>query len=261
MQPQSTTTTLFTDKDSWIHRLHPFTKLCYVLFTGVTVYAGPPWWAYKGLLLLLNVALVVSAEVLKKALRVFWRVFLPLLLFMVPIHGFLYPDNQSVALHLYGLNVYQEGLLFAFKTLLHLAVILLASLLFVFTTHPADLITAISHSGKSPTLAYLLGSPLLIMSAVQERIATIQSAQRARGLDTEGNVIRRFCSLAPMIIPLVVGAIVEIEQRSIALEVRGFKAPGHKTSLRIIADSKFQRLGRWLMVMIPACIVVIRFLG
>ncbi|WP_136799246.1 energy-coupling factor transporter transmembrane component T family protein [Desulfosediminicola ganghwensis] len=260
MQPKSTTTTLFIDNNSWVQRLHPFTKLCYVLFAGVGVYAGPSGFAYDALLLLVNVAVAGSAGVLKGAWRTFVRIFLPLLLFMIPIHSVLYPGNQTILLHFYGLNIYQEGLMYAFNTLLQLAAVLTASLLFVFTTHPADLITAISHSGKSPTLAYLLGSPLLMMSAMQERVATIQAAQRARGLNTGGNFIRRIYSLAPLVVPLVVGAIVEIEQRAIALEVRGFKATTPRTSIRILDDSSFQRMTRWLMVATAAVLVFLRLL-
>ncbi|MFN2354906.1 MAG: energy-coupling factor transporter transmembrane protein EcfT, partial [Desulfopila sp.] len=232
MLTQKTTATLFIDKDSWVQWLHPFTKLSYILLTGAIVYVGPFGWKYICLLLLVNAIVIASGGILKEACHALGRIILPLLLFMIPIHGFLYPDNKTVLLDAYGVALYQEGLIFALTTLSKLTVVLMASLLFVFTTHPADLITALSHAGKSPSLAYLLGSPLLLLAGMRERIETIQSTQRARGLQTEGNVFRRFFSLAPLILPLVIGAIIEIEQRSIALEVRGFKSNSAKTSLR-----------------------------
>jgi energy-coupling factor transport system permease protein len=259
MLPQKTTATLFIDKDSWIQRLHPFTKLSYILLMGVTVYAGPAGWKHTGLLLLVNAVVVASGGILKEACYALGRIMLPLLLFMIPIHGFLYPENKIVLLDAYGMTMYQEGLIFAFTTLSKLAVVLMASLLFVFSTHPADLITALSHAGKSPSLAYLLGSPLLLLAGMRERIKAIQAAQCARGLHTEGNIFRRFCSLAPLILPLVIGAIVEVEQRSIALEVRGFKSTCAKTSLRILTDSTLQRLARWLMLVTAATIVLFRW--
>jgi len=259
MLPQKTTATLFIDKDSWIQRLHPFTKLSHILLTGVTVYAGPSGWKYTALLLLVNTVVVASGGILKETCQALGRIILPLLLFMIPIHAFLYPDNKTVLFGAYGMTMYQEGLLFAFTTLAKLTVVLLASLLFVFSTHPADLITALSQTGKSPSLAYLLGSPLLLLAGMRERIETIQAAQRARGLHTEGNVFRRFCSLAPLILPLVIGAIVEVEQRSIALEVRGFKSTSTKTSLRMLTDSTLQRLARWLMLAAAAAIVLFRW--
>lgn len=258
MLPQKTTATLFVDKDSWVQRLHPFTKLSYILLTGVTVYSGLFEWQHLGLLLLVNVTVVVSGQILKEVCQALGKIMLPLMLFMIPIHGFLYPENTTVLMSVYGLPFYQEGLIFAFSTLLKLTVVLITSLLFVFTTHPADLITALSHTGKSPSLAYLLGSPLLLLAGMRDRIETIQAAQRARGLHTDGNVFRRFSSVAPLVLPLVVGAIIEVEQRSIALEVRGFKSNSAKTSLRIITDSTLQQFSRWLMLATSVSIILIR---
>lgn len=257
MRPQGTTT-LFIDTDSWVQRLHPFTKLSYILLTGVTVYTGLFGWKYISLLFLINTVLVASGRIFKKVYQSLGGIMLPLMLFMIPIHGFLYPDNSTVLFNVYTIPLYQEGLFFAFTTLLKLAVVLITSLLFVFTTHPADLITSLSNTGKSSSLAYLLGSPLLLLAGMRERIITIQAAQRARGLTTEGNIFRRFYSVAPLILPLVIGAIIEVEQRAIALEVRGFKSTSVKTSLRIVLDSTLQRFARWFMLATSVFLILIR---
>lgn len=260
MQKESTST-LFIDKDSWLQQLHPFTKLSYILLVGVAVYAGPSEWEYASLLFLFNVVVVASSRIIKEVYLALGRIMLPLLLFMIPIHGFLYPDNKTILLDFFGMTLYQEGLFFAITTFSKLTLVLMASLIFVFSTHPADLITAISQAGKSPSLAYLLGSPLLLIAGMRERIETIQAAQRARGLHIDGNVFQRFYSLAPLILPLVIGAIVEVEQRAIALEVRGFKSTSTKTSLRELTDSTLQRLARWLMLASAATIVLFRCVG
>lgn len=260
MQQKQTSTTLFIAKDSWLQRLHPFSKLSYVLLIGIIVYAGLFSWKHTVLLLLINTVVLVRAELLKETCQALWRVMLPLSLFMIPIHSFLYPGNKIVLLAASGIIVYQEGFCFALITLLKLTVVLMTSLLFVFSTHPADLITAISHTGKSPSLAYLLGSPLLLLAGMRERIEIIKAAQQARGLHTCGNVFQRFFSLAPLILPLVTGAIVEVEHRSIALEVRGFKSTSAKTSLRILTDSTIQRFTRWLMLATGGLIIILRLI-
>lgn len=260
MQKHSRSATLFVDKDSWIHRLHPFTKLSYIVLTGVLVYSGIISWKFTGFLLLGNVLILLSGDVLRETYQAVWRIMLPLLLFMVPIHSFLYPGNKSVLYSISVFVIYQEGFYFALVTLLKLTVVLMTSLLFVFSTHPADLISSISHTGKSPSLAYLFGSPLLLLAGMRERIEIIRAAQQARGLHTGGNIFRRFCSLAPLILPLVTGAIVEVEQRSIALEVRGFRSNSVQTTLRIVPDSTMQRLSRWLMVAGAVGIIIFRII-
>lgn len=261
MQKTYDSTTLFIDKKSWIQRLHPFTKLSYVLLTGIIVYAGLFNWKHIGALLVVNLVTISSGSLLKETCQTILRIILPLSLFMIPIHSLLYPGNETVLLTVSGIIVYQEGLNFALLTLLKITVVLMTSLLFVFSTHPADLITSISHKGKSPSLAYLLGSPLLLLAGMRERIEVIKAAQQARGLHTGGSVFRRIINLAPLVLPLVTGSIVEVEQRSIALEVRGFKSTSAKTSLRILTDSPVQRLFRWLMIAAVIAVIIIRFIG
>lgn len=259
MQKKSSSPTLFIHKRSWVHGLHPFTKLSYILLTCVLTYAGVLSWQQLIFLFAINAAIAATGLLLLETFQAVWKIILPLALFMVPIHSFLNPENQRVLLTIAQFNVYQEGLNFALLTLLKLTVVLITSLLFVFSTHPADLISSISQTGKSSSLAYLLGSPLLFLAGMRDRIEVIKAAQQARGLDTGGNVLKRVLSLAPLILPLVTGAIVEVEQRSIALEVRGFKSASVKTSIRLIPDSTPQRIVRWLMLAIAVGIVIFRF--
>lgn len=250
---------LFIDRCSRFHQLHPFTKLVFLLLTGTLSYFSGLNIGGLGLLLAAYLLLLTSGGILLPSTKMLVRILLPLALFMIPIHGLLYPGNTTEFFRCINVVVYQEGLSFALKTLLQLAVILSASLLFVFTTHPADLITAVTQAGGS-TLGYLLGFPLLLLETMQERVVTIQNAQRARGLEIDGNIIRRFFSLAPLLFPLLIGSIVEIEQRAIALEVRGFKIKGIKTSLRSINDSIMQKILRWLMLALAVILPVSHFL-
>lgn len=253
---QNSLATLFISRKTWLHRLHPFTKLAYILLTGVVVYLGPGLWYIEPFCIVLNLGLAGGGKVGKVTWRLTWRTLLPLAFFMILIHGFLYPENRTILVSFNGFQFCQEGFLFALNILLQLSALLTASLLFVLCTDPTDLITAISQAGFPQSLAYLLGSPLLLLPIMRERIGTIQDAQRSRGLDSEGNIIKRFFALFPLVAPLVLGSLVEIEQRSIALEIRGFNTPGPKTSLRTVSDTSRQRLLRWALLLVSLLIVV-----
>lgn len=250
--------TLFVCRETWLHGLHPFNKLVYVLLTGVAVYLGPGEWYFEGILIALNLGLAISGDVFKATWRLSWRTLLPLAFFMIVIHGFLYPGNRTILISLGGVHFYQEGFLFALNILLQLTAVLTASLIFVLCTHPIDLITAISQAGFPQSLAYLVGSPLLLLPIMRARIGTIQDAQRSRGLDSEGSFMKRFLALFPLVAPLVLGSLVEIEQRSIALEIKGFSTPGPKTSFRTLSDTTWQQLLRWAMLSVSMLIIVYR---
>jgi energy-coupling factor transporter transmembrane protein EcfT len=156
------------------------------------------------------------------------------------------------------LTIYREGLLFGIRTLLQVAAVLSASLLFVYTTHPADLFAALQTTGWSQGIAYVFSSPLLLIPAMRERIEIIHAAQAARGLSSDGNIFQRTRALAPLLVPLVLGAFTEIEERSIALDVRAFNSPGRKTLWRIVPDSRGQRLGRWSMLLLSFVLILLR---
>jgi len=235
--------------------------LAYILLTGVTVYLGPGKSLAAACLIILNAGFAVEAAIFIPLWRVLWRTLLPLALYMGIIHGFFNPANHTVLISLGNMSVYQEGIQFTFTVVLQLSAVLSASLLFAFCTHPADLITAVSQAGWPPALAYLLGSPLLLLPAMRERARTIQAAQRARGLETHGRLSQRFRAVFPLITPLILGAIVEIEQRAIALEVRSFNIPGKKTSWRKVTDSVVQGFFRWGMVTVIIMIVTYRFIN
>ncbi len=80
--------------------------------------------------------------------------------------------------------------------------------------------------------------------------ADVIEAQRARGLDTEGSWWRRARGVLPLVAPLVIGSLTEVEERALALEVRAFGAPGRRTILRPQPDSGGQRLARWALAVL-----------
>jgi energy-coupling factor transport system permease protein len=83
---------------------------------------------------------------------------------------------------------------------------------------------------------------------MQVKAATIIDAQRSRGLETSGNVFKRIQALVPLVGPLIFGSLVEVEERAIAIEARGFTLPRKKTSLREIPDRPVERATRWLLI-------------
>ena len=79
-----------------------------------------------------------------------------------------------------------------------------------------------------------------------ERASEITDSQRARGLDTEGSRWRRIRGVVPLAAPMIIGALSEVEERTMALEARAFSAPGRRTILRPLPDSTGQRTVRWV---------------
>jgi energy-coupling factor transport system permease protein len=251
-QPQS----LYIPGNSWVHRLHPLTKLTYTLSVVPVVFLGP-WGGLSALSVgLLTLLIAGWAGLIPQLLRVLARTILPLTAMLLVIHGLFNPGNNTPLFRFGTLAVGQEGLVYAALVAGRLAAVLAASLLLVFCTSPGDLILALSQAGLPPWLAYLLGSPLLLLPQLGARANSIIAAQRARGLETEGSLIRRARALFPMVAPLIFSALVDTEERAIALEARAFSAPNPKTSLVELTDTASQRAARWIMLVFALLITL-----
>jgi energy-coupling factor transport system permease protein len=72
----------------------------------------------------------------------------------------------------------------------------------------------------------------------------ILEAQRARGLRWRGSPLRRGRALVPLVLPLVLGAVAEVDDRAVALETRAVEVRGVRTPLAPPPDRMIDRLVR-----------------
>ena len=85
---------------------------------------------------------------------------------------------------------------------------------------------------------------------MQAKAQTIIAAQQSRGLDTQSTFLKRAGSVVPLVSPLVFGSLVEVEERAIAIEARGFTSKKVKTSLHEIPDRNSDKIIRWVLILL-----------
>ena len=130
--------------------------------------------------------------------------------------------------------------------------------LFLLTTHPSELMSDLTRRGLPSQFAYVIISTIQIIPQMQAKAQTIITAQRSRGLNTEGSFAKRVGALLPLVRPLVFGSLVEVEERAIAIEARGFTSTHQKTSLREIPDSRFDKGARWMLLLGVLAVIAAR---
>jgi energy-coupling factor transport system permease protein len=210
------------------------------------------------------VAVVVPAligRILGRLLRTALLLSLPIAISVLVVNVLFFPAGQEVLFQLGPIRATAEGLEFALETLARLGAISGAITLFYLTTPPSELVLDLERRGVSPRVAFVALASVQMVPALVERAATITAAQRARGLDTEGSLWRRLRGVLPLAGPVLLGSITEVEERTMALEARGFTGPGRRTLLWWPADSGRQRLARWLLVLALPLLLVARGLG
>ena len=228
--------------------------------TALAVLAG----GLLGPALLSAVAVVLPAligRLLVRLLRTALLLTLPIAISVLVVNLFFFPGGRDILLQVGPVTATAEGLGFALETLARIGAISGAITLFYLTTAPGDLVLDLECRGVSPRIAFVALASVQTVPALVERAATITAAQRARGLDTEGSLWRRLRGVLPLAGPVLLGSITEVEERTMALESRGFTRPGRRTLLWWPADSARQRLARWLLVLTVPSLVIARAVG
>jgi energy-coupling factor transport system permease protein len=142
-----------------------------------------------------------------------------------------------------------EGLDFAAQVVFRLFVMAAGLTLFGLTTSPRAFIVDLERRGVSPRLAFAIGAVLDAVPSMVERARTVRDAQRARGLDIDGTAIRRVAAVVPLVGPVVIGSLHQVEARTLALDARAFGRPGPRHLLWAPGDSSGQRVARWILVL------------
>jgi energy-coupling factor transport system permease protein len=207
------------------------------------------------------VAPAVAAGVFSRLIRTTLLLSLPIAISALIVNIFFYPGAEIVLLRLGPITATAEGLAFAIEILVRILAISGAITLFYLTTDPRALTVDLEHRGISPRIAFIANASIQTVPAMLERANAITAAQRARGLDTEGSILRRARGILPIVGPTILGSISEVEERTMALEARGFSRPGRRTLLWAPPDSTRERVARWLLVLAVPALIIIRAAG
>jgi energy-coupling factor transport system permease protein len=241
--------------------LAPLTKLVLAICTALTaVVLG----GIVGPVILVPIAVLVPARlagVLRRLLRLSLMLSLPIALSALLVNLFFYPGGERVLFQIGPVTATVEGLWLALETLARILAISGAITLFYLTTRPSDLVLDLEQRGVSARVGFVANASVQTVPAMLDRATAIIAAQRARGLDTQGGLWRRVRGLVPIVGPVILGAIAHVEERTMALEARGFTRPGRRTLLWAPGDSARQRVARWAMVLGIVGLVVARATG
>jgi energy-coupling factor transport system permease protein len=200
-------------------------------------------------------------QVLRRLTQIALLLALPIGLSAVLVNVFFFPSAETELLRIGPVAASAEGLAFAAEILVRIVAISGAVTLFYLTTPIPDLVMDLERRGVSRRVTFVAIATVQTVPAMAERAAQIADAQRARGLDTEGRLWRRLRGVVPIVGPVIMGSIAEVEERAMALEARGFGSPGRRTLLWSPRDSALQAAARWALVVALAAALALRVGG
>jgi energy-coupling factor transport system permease protein len=245
---------LYVARQSRVHQLHPLTKLelAGFMLLGGLLLPGP--WGLYVFWALVTLPLTFLAQVVNKLVITTLRIAFPFTLSVFLIQGFLWPGGTPL-FAVGPLSLKSEGLAFAIASTGRILMVVSSFLWFALTTRPDQLMATLSQRGFPSGLAYMIVATLQIVPRFQARASAILDAQRSRGLETEGSLRLRIKALLPLVVPLVLSSLIDVEERALAIETRGFNRPGQKTNLIAIPEAPWEPSAR-IGILICAVLLV-----
>jgi energy-coupling factor transport system permease protein len=229
------------------HRLNPLTKAVIgtVGSIGAFVLGG-----YLGPIAIMALMLLLAwrAGVLGALVRISLLLTLPIAISVVLVSVFT-RAGTTVLFQIGPFDATLEGVDFALQTLVRLFAISLSLGLFIMTTEPRAFVFDLERRGVPPRAAFIAVATIEAVPTLVERASTISESQRARGLDTEGSFRARVRGVLPIIGPVIIGSLTDVEERSLALESRAFSRPGRRNLLWAMPDRAWERVLRWALVL------------
>jgi energy-coupling factor transport system permease protein len=214
---------LYLDRDTWVHRLDPRTKMLLLIgaFVLAFLFVNP---LYGLVVLAIVLAFGYAAQSLVNLKRI-WFVLL-MIAVMTVILWTLFGSGETPLIWL----VEREALLYGIGAALRIDIMIVAGMIFLSTTRNEEIATGLVKLGIPYRFAFAVSTALRLVPTIAATGATIGQAQRSRGLDLEsGNLIQRVRKNTPLLIPVFVSTIRSTNVFSMALESKGFGASPQRT--------------------------------
>ncbi|HLO15158.1 MAG TPA: energy-coupling factor transporter transmembrane component T [Anaerolineales bacterium] len=251
------TFSMYVARESGLHKLHPLTKGSLTLLLLVAGLTLPGNWTGYFLVLFVILPLAYWGQIFSNFIKVVLGISLPFVLSVVIIQS-LFWGKGTPLFEFWVIAPKQEGALFALISVGRIILVMSDFILFAMSTRPDTLMISLKQVGVPSSLAYIIVTTLQIIPRFQSKALTILDAQRSRGLETEGNLFVRARALIPIVLPLVLGSLVDVEERAIAIEARGFNSSKKETSLIEIPDTNTQIILRRAFVILMILSIVAR---
>ncbi len=216
---------LYEPKESPIHRLDPRTKIL-ILLAGFVI-ALVPSNAPHALGVLALVAVYVTIAQSWGAVARIRKFLLIITIFTVVIWG-LIPRGDDVL----WLFIRREAVVFGILTAIKIDAILITGIIFLATTRNEEITIGLVKMGVPYVMCFAFSMALRLVPTFAQTGATVIEAQRSRGLELEaGSLLSRMRAYIPLMAPIFLVSIRNVNLMAMALEARGFGVGKKRTFL------------------------------
>jgi energy-coupling factor transport system permease protein len=235
-------------------RLNPLTTLTAAAAVLVMTTAAASW-AVSLTVAIGAVVLSAAAGTVRRVLVASAAIIVPFWLSLLVIHGLFFPEGRTVLASWGPARVTAEGLSFALEMGLRTAAFVLVLMVFSFSVRVPELVAALTARRVPPQVGYVVASTLLLAPLVAARLEKVRQAQESRGLVVGRGIGSRAVAIRLQMVPLVLGLVHDAGIRAQALDARGFRSAGPRTSYTEVRDSAAQAVFRIVAIVLALAAV------
>ena len=245
-------------KRDFFKKLYPLTKLYLALALIISAFIIPSHIYDYSMIIICGIIVFFENKLKIYSKRIFLSLFW--LFTAIFIIQSLFIPAGEVWLKFGFISVYKEGVMKAIGLTSKLTAIVSALTMLTLITPVKDFTLALEKKGLNPKAAFILMLTLQTIPEMKKQADVIMDSQKARGIETEGNVFVRAKALIPIFIPLVLSSIANTEERAITLEARGFSVGEKRTILYDIEETKNDKIMKVILAIFIVLSIVWRVL-
>jgi energy-coupling factor transport system permease protein len=227
----------YVHKDAFLHRLHPYTKIAFIIVVSVMCIVATDL-AFLALMVLAMLAFAAYGRLLAESLQQLRLIIAMSVIFILitvitmpngDLLGYLVPTG--IPLIGGSIPITDGGLLIGIVLTLRFMILIFAFQLFLISTQPRDLVHAMEKVGLPIDYILMFVIALRFIPTLQIEGQRIHEAQLARGFNPGSGFVGKIRSVAPIVIPLVSNALLRSNVLGLTIDMRGYRT-GKKTHIR-----------------------------
>lgn len=255
---------------SWFHQMDPVSKMILVLSASLVCIFN---YDIQLQLFLLAGSVVLAAGFSGVPASRYWafgKVIIPFLLLLGVVFPFFYEGHMKVE---YDYIIWDTrfrdltyaGVIFGLLVVTRFMIIAVWSLVFVFTTHPQDIVQSLARKGMDYRMVYgpLMG--MVFLPLFIENAGDVINTQKIREYGAGQNVLARWINrIRHLMFVLLVLGLRKAQTTAVALDMRGFGASRRRTFVRELREPVLGKVIGWASLVLAAVFVISRlnqFLG
>ncbi|MHA1681370.1 MAG: energy-coupling factor transporter transmembrane component T family protein [Promethearchaeota archaeon] len=230
----------YREGDSFLHKLHPFTKFLFAIILSITIVLIRSLILLSAILIILFIIVKSARLSIIEAMKLFkWLVLLVISLISLDVvMGFISPRESEILFFIFKpyMPIYRITIYYTARCISWIISFSLSNSIVLMTTSPKDFITGLTEARFPYKFSFSLMLAFRYLPVIQDEFQAVSIAQRLRGsASSRGNRLKRFYNvLKTRISTFLIVIFRRAFHTAVAIEKKAFGVHKKRTTINTI---------------------------